>query len=161
MSRSRYVHPKASLSANGARSFDLETKDVGGTRWRWQIDVARWNIRGAIISQLQEPNFWRSFGVLSHVECSRRSEKIGSQGHKNGGTIRYKVGEQRLAQTTDPAQGIPAIHWRQLPISGDCYGESIIDLEKANIEGTRVEDLTPPPLHPSYSLLAAHVRARV
>ena len=40
LSRSRYVHPKASLSANGARTLDLETKDVGGICWRWHVDIA-------------------------------------------------------------------------------------------------------------------------
>ena len=40
LSRSRYVHPEASLSANGARALDLETKGVGGIGGGWQVDVA-------------------------------------------------------------------------------------------------------------------------
>lgn len=39
LSRSRYVDPEASLSANGARALDLEAEDVGGICWRWQVDV--------------------------------------------------------------------------------------------------------------------------
>lgn len=40
LSRSRYVDPEASLSADGARALDLEAEDVGGIRGRWQVDVA-------------------------------------------------------------------------------------------------------------------------
>lgn len=65
LSRSRYVHPEASLSANGAGALDLEAEDVGGIRWRWQVDVAQWNIWGTIVAQWQEPNLLRGFAVLS------------------------------------------------------------------------------------------------
>lgn len=40
LSGSRYIDPEASLSANGACALDLETKDIGGICWRWQVDVA-------------------------------------------------------------------------------------------------------------------------
>ena len=40
LSRSRYINPEISLSANGTCALDLETKDIGRISWRWQIDVA-------------------------------------------------------------------------------------------------------------------------
>ena len=58
-------------------------------------------------------------------------------GYKNGGAIRYKGGERRLHKKK-------VLHKEYQPYLGgnnqsviDCYGESTIDLEKANIESTR------------------------